>query len=56
MRVTKIEDGEVKPAAKPGTPDAASMLGQLLGRHSYDAVLNDMESRAKVERKAAPAR
>ncbi|WP_295388802.1 SurA N-terminal domain-containing protein [uncultured Thiodictyon sp.] len=57
VRVTKIEDGEVKPAAKPGTPDpAVYMLGQMLGRHSYDAVLNDMESRAKVERKAAPAR
>jgi peptidyl-prolyl cis-trans isomerase D len=26
------------------------MLGQVLGRHGYDAMLADMEMRAKVER------
>ena len=56
VRVTKVEDGKVD--ATPGKAGAAdpAMLGQRLGRQSFDAVLKDMETRAKIERKALKGR
>lgn len=56
VRVTRVEDG--KPASgdktAAGTDPAAaqeiSMLGQLMGRRVYDAMVRDMERRAKIER------
>ncbi|WP_295449415.1 SurA N-terminal domain-containing protein [uncultured Thiodictyon sp.] len=56
VRVTKVEDGPVEAAAKPGAADPLSMLGQVLGRQSYEAVLNDMEQRAAVQRKTPTVR
>ncbi|AUB82606.1 SurA N-terminal domain-containing protein [Candidatus Thiodictyon syntrophicum] len=56
VRITKVEDGKVEPAPKPGTPDPAAMLGQLMGRQAYDAVIKDMLQRAKIERKTVKAR
>jgi peptidyl-prolyl cis-trans isomerase D len=56
VRVTKVEDGKVDAApGKSGVADP-SMLGQLLGRQAFDAVLKDMERRAKIERKALKVR
>ena len=61
VRVTRVEDG--KPAAETRRPGAdpmaarmPSMLGQLMGRQVYDALMSDMERRANIERKplAAP--
>ncbi|EGV18306.1 SurA N-terminal domain-containing protein [Thiocapsa marina] len=48
--VTQIKDGEVTPPEGPSSASEAEMLVQLLGRHVYDAMLADMEMRAKVER------
>ncbi len=56
LRVTKVEDGKVEPAPKPGTPDQAAMLVQLMGRQAYDAVLKDMQQRAKIERRTPAVR
>ena len=56
VRVTKVQDGKVEAPAKPGTADPTAMLGQLMGRQAYDAVLRDMEQRAKIERKTLKAR
>jgi peptidyl-prolyl cis-trans isomerase D len=55
LRVTKVEDGKVEAPAK-GAADPAAMLGQLLGRQTYDAVVKDMEGRAKIERTPAVVR
>jgi peptidyl-prolyl cis-trans isomerase D len=55
LRVTKVEDGKVE-AVKPGSADPTAMLGQLLGRQAYDAMLKDMELRANIERIVTPAR
>lgn len=55
LRVTKVEDGKVE-AARPETADPTAMLGQLLGRQSYDAMLEDMEQRANIERIVATTR
>jgi peptidyl-prolyl cis-trans isomerase D len=51
VRVTKVEPGEATTPAVEGVDPARSMLGRLMGRQAYDAVLEDMESRADVERK-----
>ena len=56
VRVTKVEDGKVEPAPKPGAPDPAAMLSQLMGRQAYDAVLKDMQQRAKIERRTPTVR
>jgi peptidyl-prolyl cis-trans isomerase D len=50
IEVTQIKDGDVTPAEGPSSGSEAEMLAQLLGRHVYDAMLADMEMRAKVER------
>jgi len=53
LQVTKVEDAA--PASKTaGTSQDAAMLGQLMGRQSYDALLRDIERRAKIERKPLP--
>ncbi|HYN77385.1 MAG TPA: SurA N-terminal domain-containing protein [Lamprocystis sp. (in: g-proteobacteria)] len=54
LRVTKVEDGKVD--ATPGNSVDPGRLGQLLGRQAFDALLKDMETRAKIERKAVPTR
>ena len=55
LRVTKVEDGKVE-APAPGAADPTAMLGQLLGRQSYDAMIKDMEQRATIERMVTTAR
>ncbi|WP_296806783.1 SurA N-terminal domain-containing protein [Thiocapsa sp.] len=50
VEVTQIKDGEVTPSEDPSASEG-EMLAQLLGRHVYDAMLADIETRAKVERK-----
>jgi peptidyl-prolyl cis-trans isomerase D len=50
IEVTQIKDGETTPSEGPSSASEAEMLGQVLGRHGYDAMLADMEMRAKVER------
>ncbi len=55
LRVTKVEDGKVEAPAK-GAADPASMLGARLGRETYQAVVKDMEERAKIERKPTAVR
>jgi peptidyl-prolyl cis-trans isomerase D len=54
LRITKVEDGKVG-TDDPKAPDPA-MLGQLLGRQSFEAMLKDMEGRARIERKPLTAR
>lgn len=49
LRVTKVEDGKVEAPVK-GAADPAAMLGARLGRETYQAVVKDMEERAKIER------
>lgn len=54
VRVTRVEDG--KPAGDKGAgADDTAMLGQLMGRQVYDALMSDMERRAKIERKPVVA-
>jgi peptidyl-prolyl cis-trans isomerase D len=53
VRVTRVEQGEIKPGAPGGADQERSMLSQLMGRQVSDAVLEDMERRAKIERKSA---
>jgi len=57
VRVTGVEPGEATAPAGQGTDQARSILGRLMGRQAYDAVLEDMERRADIERKtlASPA-
>jgi peptidyl-prolyl cis-trans isomerase D len=50
VEVTQIKDGEETPSEDPSSASQAEMLAQVLGRHVYDAMLADMEMRAKVER------
>jgi peptidyl-prolyl cis-trans isomerase D len=56
LRVTKVEDGTVEAAGKPGAMDRSFMLSRLLGRQTYEAVLKDMEQRADIERKTPTVR
>lgn len=51
VRVTRVEAGEVAPQGGEGADQERSVLSQLMGRHVSDAVLQDMERRAKIERK-----
>lgn len=54
LRVTRVQDGE---ADRAGTaaPEESSMLSQFMGRQIYSAMLNDMASRAEIERKQVRA-
>ncbi len=62
VRVTRVEDGKPAGGEKTATgtdpmaAQEASMLGQLMGRQVFDALLRDMERRAKIDREplAAP--
>jgi len=51
VRLTEVRDGEVKVAEGASTPESL-LLAQLLGRHLYEAMLDDMALRASIERKA----
>lgn len=57
VRVTGVEPGEATAPAGQGTDQARSILGRLMGRQAYEAVLEDIERRADIERKtlASPA-
>jgi len=55
VQVLAVEDGEVSPAEDASPMSEASVLAQLLGRQAYEAMLGDMERRAKVERRAIRA-
>jgi peptidyl-prolyl cis-trans isomerase D len=50
IQVTSVKDGEVTSSEGPSPTSEAAMLAQVLGRQVYDAMLGDMELRAKVER------
>lgn len=50
IQVTSVRDGEVTSSEGPSPTSEAAMLAQVLGRQVYDAMLGDMELRAKVER------
>jgi len=51
VRVAKVEPGEVTKPGDKAADQERSMLGQLMGRQASEAVLDDMERRAKIERK-----
>ncbi len=61
LRVARVEDG--KPVGKdpnaagadPMAAQESAMLGQLMGRQVWDALLQDMERRADIERKPLAA-
>jgi peptidyl-prolyl cis-trans isomerase D len=55
VRLTKVQDGEIKPADSGQIAPEASMLSQLMGRQLYTEMLRDMESRAKIERQSIRA-
>lgn len=51
VRVIRVEQGGVSDAAKTGAAPEGSVLDQMMGRQAAEAVLDDMERRAKIERK-----
>ena len=51
VRVSRVEPGEVTGPGVNETDLDRSLLGQLMGRQASEAVLDDMEQRAKIERK-----
>jgi peptidyl-prolyl cis-trans isomerase D len=55
VRVSKVEEGEVTPASEGAPAPEASMLSQMMGRQAYEAMLTDMQRRAKVERASVEA-
>jgi len=55
VRVTRVEPGEVTKTDGGAADQERSMLGQLMGRETSEAVLEDMELRAKIERKPLAA-
>lgn len=55
VRVTQVEPGEVTKTDAGAADQERSMLGQLMGRETSEAVLEDMELRAKIERKPLAA-
>ncbi len=55
VRLTKVQDGEIKPADSGQIAPEASMLSQLMGRQLYTEMLRDMEGRAKIERQSIRA-
>ncbi len=54
LRVTRVEDGEVRSRDAERIAPDAMMLSQLMGRQIYRDMLSDMESRAQIERKEIP--
>jgi peptidyl-prolyl cis-trans isomerase D len=55
IRLTRVSDGAVTPDAPLAEVPEAAMLAQLMGRTVYDAMLTDIELRAKVERRPVAA-
>jgi peptidyl-prolyl cis-trans isomerase D len=51
VRVTRVEPGEVTKTAAGTADQERAMLGQLMGRETSEAILEDMKLRAKIERK-----
>ena len=51
VRVNRVEDGTVTGPEGGAVDQERSMLSQLMGRQASEAVLEDMERRAKIERK-----
>lgn len=51
VRLTEVRDGEVSAEDAPRQDPESRLIAQLLGRHLYDAMLDDMERRASIERK-----
>ncbi|QGU32944.1 SurA N-terminal domain-containing protein [Thermochromatium tepidum] len=59
VRLSKVEDGEVKVNAEDNTDGFSAesfILTQIMGRQAYINVIEDMKSRAKIERKALRGR
>ncbi|MBK1717798.1 SurA N-terminal domain-containing protein [Thiocystis violacea] len=55
VRVTKIQDGEVKTPGEGVVAPEAFMLTQVMGRQTYTNMLRDLEVRAAIKRKAIDA-
>ncbi|MTW20925.1 SurA N-terminal domain-containing protein [Allochromatium palmeri] len=53
VRLTKVEDGQVEADTKDGFSAESFILTQIMGRQAYTNMLDDMKSRAKIERKAS---
>jgi peptidyl-prolyl cis-trans isomerase D len=60
VQVIAVQEGEPTPTDPSASADQTSaiaeaeMLAQLIGRNAYEAMLDDIERRAKVERLASP--
>jgi peptidyl-prolyl cis-trans isomerase D len=55
VQVLAVTDGKLSQAEDSSPMSEASVLAQLMGRQAYEAMLGDMERRAKVERRAIQA-
>ncbi|MGQ9830788.1 MAG: SurA N-terminal domain-containing protein [Thermochromatium sp.] len=53
VRLTRVEDGQVKTDETSGFSAESSILSQLMGRQAYSRMLEDMKLRAKIERRAS---
>ncbi|MBK1646248.1 peptidylprolyl isomerase [Thiocapsa imhoffii] len=51
VQLDAVRDGEMSPRDDPEVLAEANLLGQLIGRHSYEAMLSDIATRAKIERR-----
>lgn len=51
VQITGVADGELSGSDADGSSPGGEVLAQLLGRQAYEAMLGDMERRAKVERR-----
>lgn len=52
VRIARIEQGTPADDTATGSNPEGSMLGEIMGRRAAESVLEDMEGRAKIERKA----
>ena len=53
VRLTKVEDGRVEADEAGGFSAESFIISQIMGRQAYSNMLDDMKSRAKIERKAS---
>ncbi|MCK7583038.1 MAG: SurA N-terminal domain-containing protein [Chromatiales bacterium] len=53
VRLTKVEDGQVEAEEAGGFSAESFIITQIMGRQAYSNMLDDMQSRAKIERKAS---
>jgi peptidyl-prolyl cis-trans isomerase D len=53
VRLTKVEDGQVEADAEEGFSAESFIITQIMGRQAYSNMLDDMQSRAKIERKVS---